>query len=215
MQKEPLSTFESYETIASIQTATTVSTKLDYSRRYFDIPSLKADFEAHPPRTLSEAGAEIEHLTGIKRSPTQIKVFLKRMGMQSRQVGYLPGKAVNLEKIEEQEQFRINELEPCLAAKAGERAVFFIDAAHFVHRAYLGFVWCFVRIIASPSGRKRFNVLGAVDAVTKKDSSIGPLLPLSFDAEVSADFLEGDFRLPAPVKTLQDESRLSVCVCRK
>ena len=46
---------------------------------------------------------------------------------------------------------------------------FFIDAALFVHRAYLGFLWCFRRIfIASPSGRKRFNVLGAVDAVTKE-----------------------------------------------
>ena len=46
---------------------------------------------------------------------------------------------------------------------------FFIDAAHFVHRAYLGFVWCFTRIfIASPSGRKRFNVLGAVNAISKE-----------------------------------------------
>jgi transposase len=42
-----------------------------------------------------------------------------------------------------------------------------VDAAHFVHRAYLGFIWCFQRIfIPSPSGRKRFNVLGAINAVT-------------------------------------------------
>ena len=89
------------------------------------IPSLQAYFEAHPPRTSAEAGAEIERLTGIKRSPTQIKAFLKRMGMQHRKVGYLPGKAANPEKIEEQEQFRVNELEPRLAAaKAGECAVF-------------------------------------------------------------------------------------------
>lgn len=44
-----------------------------------------------------------------------------------------------------------------------------MDAAHFVHRAYLGFLWCFERVfIASPSGRKRFNVLGAVNAITKE-----------------------------------------------
>jgi transposase len=49
----------------------------------------------------------------------------------------------------------------------GKRAVYFVDAAHFVHRAFLGFVWCMERIfIASPSGRKRFNVLGALNAVT-------------------------------------------------
>ena len=44
-----------------------------------------------------------------------------------------------------------------------------MDAAHFVHRAYLGVLWCFTRIfIASPSGRQRFNVLGAVNAITKE-----------------------------------------------
>lgn len=47
--------------------------------------------------------------------------------------------------------------------------VFFVDAAHFVHGAFLGFVWSFVRLfIPSPSGRKRFNVLGALNAVTKE-----------------------------------------------
>ena len=61
-------------------------------------------------------------------------------------------------------------LEPLLEeAHSGHRAVFFVDAAHFVHRAYLGFIWCFTRIfIPSPSGRKRFNVLGAINAVTKE-----------------------------------------------
>jgi hypothetical protein len=48
-------------------------------------------------------------------------------------------------------------------------AVFFVDAAHFVHGAFLGFLWCFVRVfILSPSGRKRFNVLGALNASTKE-----------------------------------------------
>ncbi|CAN5666578.1 hypothetical protein BH23CYA1_BH23CYA1_00450 [soil metagenome] len=89
------------------------------------IASLKAHFEAHPPRTAAEAQAEIERLTGIKRSPTQIKAFLKRIGMQSRKVGYLPGKAATPEKISEQEQFRRDELEPRIAeARAGERALF-------------------------------------------------------------------------------------------
>lgn len=61
-------------------------------------------------------------------------------------------------------------LEPFLErAKAGELKVFFVDAAHFVHGTYLGCLWCFVRcFIKSPSGRKRFNVLGALDAITKE-----------------------------------------------
>src|SRR6266542_633940 len=48
-------------------------------------------------------------------------------------------------------------------------APFFVDAAHFVHGAFLGMVWCFVRyFLPTPAGRKRFNVLGAVDALTKE-----------------------------------------------
>jgi len=36
-----------------------------------------------------------------------------------------------------------------------------------VLRAYLGFLWCFVRVmVRAPSGRQRFNVLGALHAVT-------------------------------------------------
>lgn len=50
---------------------------------------------------------------------------------------------------------------------AGKRLVFFVDAAHFVLGAYLGFLWCFERLfVKSGAGRQRFNVLGALNAVT-------------------------------------------------
>lgn len=45
--------------------------------------------------------------------------------------------------------------------------MFFVDAAHFVLGAYLGFLWCFERLfVKSGSGRQRFNVLGALNAIT-------------------------------------------------
>ncbi len=44
--------------------------------------SLEAYFKQHLPRTTAEAQAVIEQLTGIKRSPTQIRAFLKRIGMK-------------------------------------------------------------------------------------------------------------------------------------
>jgi transposase len=124
----------------------------------------------NPPRNCAEASAIIQRLTGVERSPTQVREFLKRIGMKTRKIGHLPGKAANPEKIQEQEEFRAKKLEPLLSeAKEGKRAVYFVDAAHFVHRAYLGFIWCFQRIfIPSPSGRKRFNVLGAINAVTNQ-----------------------------------------------
>jgi hypothetical protein len=54
-------------------------------------------------------------------------------------------------------------------AQEGRRVVLFMDAAHFIHTVYLGFLWCFHRIyLKSPSGRQRFNVLGCLDAVTHR-----------------------------------------------
>jgi transposase len=42
-----------------------------------------------------------------------------------------------------------------------------MDAAHFVFAPFLGYLWCFARLfIKAPSGRKRFNVLGALDAIS-------------------------------------------------
>ena len=60
------------------------------------------------------------------------------------------------------------EMEPRLAeAQAGQRAVFFVDAAHFVLAPFLGFLWSLTRVfIQAPSGRQRFNVLGALNAIT-------------------------------------------------
>jgi transposase len=59
-------------------------------------------------------------------------------------------------------------LEPRLEeAKSGQRFVFFMDASHFVFAPFLGYLWCFTRIfIKAPAGRKRFNVLGALDAIS-------------------------------------------------
>jgi transposase len=132
--------------------------------------SLENYFKEHPPRTTAEAQQLIKDQTGLERCPTQVQAFMKRLGMKCRKVGYVPGRAATAEKQAEQQTFQTDELEPRLAeAQAGKRAVLFMDAAHFVQGVYLAMVWCFSRLfIASPSGRQRFNVLGAVDAVTKQ-----------------------------------------------
>jgi transposase len=45
--------------------------------------------------------------------------------------------------------------------------VLFVDAAHFVFGPFLGYLWCLVRLLVpGPSGRKRYNVLAALNAVT-------------------------------------------------
>lgn len=54
--------------------------------------SLEGYFRAHPPATVNEARAKIAELTGLTRSPTQIRQFLKRCGMRCRKTGVLPAK---------------------------------------------------------------------------------------------------------------------------
>jgi transposase len=74
------------------------------------------------------------------------------------------------EHVETQAAFLDAELKPCLdAAKAGAGHVFFVDAAHFVFGTFLCCLWSFARIfVRAASGRQRFNVLGAWNAVTRQ-----------------------------------------------
>lgn len=55
--------------------------------------TIEIEFGQRPPATISEAAARIEQLTGIKRSPTQVRVFLKKLGLKCRKVGVIPAKA--------------------------------------------------------------------------------------------------------------------------
>jgi len=67
-----------------------------------------------------------------------------------------------------QKEFLETTLEPAIsAAQSGEAELYFVDAAHFVMGAFLGYLLCKFRVfIRTPSGRKRYNVLGAYNAIT-------------------------------------------------
>jgi transposase len=67
-----------------------------------------------------------------------------------------------------QKEFLETTLEPAISsAKSGVAELYFVDAAHFVMGAFLGYLLCKVRVfVRTPSGRKRYNVLGAYNAIT-------------------------------------------------
>jgi hypothetical protein len=53
------------------------------------------------------------------------------------------------------------------------RAVFFVEAAQCVFGAFLGYLWGFARCwIKAPSGRQRFNGLGALHAITHEGITV-------------------------------------------
>jgi transposase len=80
-----------------------------------------------------------------------------------------PQKSVE-EHVAEQQRFLADELRPRLdAAQVGQGHVFFVDAAHFVFGTFLCCLWSFGRLfVRAASGRQRFNVLGAWNAVTRE-----------------------------------------------
>jgi transposase len=95
----------------------------------------------------------------------------------------LPPKQTVEEHNRTQATFLKEKLEPVLAeAKAKQRSVFFVDAAHFVQGSFLCCVWCLVRMfVRGSSGRRRYNVLGAWNGVTRE------LIRVTNDTRVSSD----------------------------
>jgi len=121
------------------------------------------DLTARPVATAAEASERIQTLTGIKRSPTQIRHFMRQIGLKPLKVAGIPAKAnptVQAEFLEEKLEPRIKE------AENGNRVLLYMDAAHFVWQLYMGVLWCISRIfVQAASGRTRINVLGAYDPI--------------------------------------------------
>jgi transposase len=130
---------------------------------------IREEFTQKPARTIAEACERIERLTGVRRQPSQVRKFLKGLGLKWQRVRALPvpPKKTLGEHVKEQARFLDEELNPRLEeAKAGQRHVFFVDAAHMVFGTFVCCLWSFVRLfVRAASGRQRFNVLGAWDAV--------------------------------------------------
>ncbi len=125
---------------------------------------LMASFRNKPSPSIGEAVVRVKRLTQISLKMTAVRMFLKSKGLRFRRLGHVPAKADPVE----QNRFVDEKMRPALAeCELGQRHVFFLDSAHFVLAAFLCAVWSFKRLfVKSPSGRQRYNVLGALHAKT-------------------------------------------------
>jgi len=81
-----------------------------------------------------------------------------------------------------------------------------------VHTSFLGYLWCFTRLfIKSPSGRKRFNVLGALNAVTLEIITVTN--ETYINAESVCQLLQklADLALGIPITLVWDNARYQKC----
>jgi transposase len=135
--------------------------------------SLEEYLLKHPVRSAKQARALIEQQTRVRRGLSQVRHVLKdRLGLRWRRTGAIPvpPKKTVEGHAREQAAFVQDKLEPRLEqARRGQRRVYVVDAAHFVFAPFLGCVWCAARLfVRAASGRQRYNVLGALDAVTHR-----------------------------------------------
>lgn len=108
---------------------------------------------------------------GIKVSLPAISRLLKKKGIRRLKCGSLPAKA----DPAKQRSFYNTVLKPLMdQAKLGKATLLFMDASHFVMGCdFLGCIYGLVRkFIRTYSGRRRYNVLGALNFVTKKVSIV-------------------------------------------
>jgi transposase len=71
--------------------------KVNFYRPKSDLEQFSGSIEhylrEHPVRSIAEAKAIIEELTGIRRSNMQVRMFLKKLGLRYRKVGSVPAGA--------------------------------------------------------------------------------------------------------------------------
>lgn len=109
--------------------------------------------------------------------------------------------------------FLKTELEPRLQeAHAGQRAVFFVDAAHFVLASFLGWMWCAVRrFVKAASGRQRYNVLGALNAVTHEVIRVSNTTYINADTVCQLLWRIAGLGLGMPITLVLDNARYQHC----
>ena len=97
-------------------------------------------------------------------------------------------------------------------ATTGDRAVFFVDVAHFVPALFLSFLGSLTRtFIQAPAGRNRFNVLEALNAIT--DQLITVTNDTYINAESGCDLLRqiAGLNLGVPITLVMDHARDQKC----
>jgi transposase len=87
-----------------------------------------------------------------------------------------------------------------------------VDAAHFVLASFLGWLWCATRLfVKAASGRQRYNVLGALNAVSHQVVSVTNSTYIT--AQTVCELLRkiAALRLGTPITLVMDNARYQRC----
>jgi transposase len=173
--------------------------------------SILESLKALPPKSINEAKSRIEKITDIRRSPSQIRAFMKRNGLKYIKTGHIPAKADS----EQQRKWIEEKLTPAIKeAENGKCHLLFLDASHFILQPFICALWCVERIfIKAAAGRNRINVLGTLNAITKEIITFHNTSYIS--ADTIMDFLKKirEHYIDLPIKIVLDNARYQHCKC--
>lgn len=87
-----------------------------------------------------------------------------------------------------------------------------MDAAHFVYGPFWGFLWCLVRLLVpGPSGRKRYNVPAALNAVTHEVIRVANHSDINAESACALLRQVAAAGLPRPITLVLDNARYQRC----
>ena len=131
---------------------------------------LRTEIDKHSPGTLWEVADLIDKETGIRRSLTQVRYYIRtHLGIKRRKILPFPGGKMSPEELaRKQHDFLHAVLEPLLnKAISGQIQLFFCDATHPVMGFHGGYVYgSEPRCLRTAHGRHRMNLYSALNAVS-------------------------------------------------
>ena len=97
-------------------------------------------------------------------------------------------------------------------AKIGEIQLFFVDASHFVMGGFVGTIWARIRrYVKTASGRSRYNVLAALNFITKEMTTVkNDTYITSLEIIELIDLLVRN-SIGIPIKLILDNARYQRC----
>ena len=148
-------------------------------------------------------------MTGISRSPSQVRSFMKRHGLRCMKTGHIPAKA----DTEKQQEWMKTTLEPAIEEAQNKKChLLFVDAAHFILQPFICYLWCVARLfIKASSGRNRINVLGAVNAITKEVLTLHNTTFISAETIIAFLKILKEHYVNLPLKIVLDNARYQRC----
>ena len=166
--------------------------------------------DSHDFRCMKQIQQKLSSVFNVSLCLSSVRYLLKSLGYNVLRAGSLPAKADPVA----QRKFYDEILSPAMQdAKEGKSVLLFMDAAHPIFGCdYLGSIWTKVRrFIKTFSGRKRYNILGCINFITKEMITVTSIDYITATQVVELLTKLREIYVNIPIKIILDNARYQHC----